>query len=258
MNHAEAVKHLIWNLRIDFDPMGIRFVMDESEIPNLPVTHKPKSKLTFCQFLAASRQAHYAFFMEPSKCLCENAAPVFGFRELDEATDTKQHMKYFRDKVLAWLAPQQKARLPLGKCKGIYIAPLPEFDKAGLDPSVVFVMCVPYQAYHLLNDYMTATKKPNLSFFHTPNSAVCSGSVWVYNNHTVNMTTMCAGSKTSGKTEMGYMNVFIPGDQFISTMEQQVRRCEDTGGPSLLGKGGQPWPGLDACKSCPMFKFEEI
>ena len=258
MDYSQAVKHLIWNLRLDYDPVGIRFIMDDAEIPDLPVTHQSKTRLTFCQFLAAVRQAHFALYMPADRCLCENAGPVFGFRELEEEADTRQHMKYFRNKLLAWLAPQQKARLPLGTCKGIFMAPLADFDKAGLDPSVAFVMCVPFQAYHLLNDYMAAMKKPNLTFFHTPNSAVCAGSVWAHQHRTANMTTMCAGSKTSGKTEMNHMNVFIPGDQFLETMAQQVRRVDATGGPSLLGEGGQSWPGLDACKGCPMFKFEKV
>jgi uncharacterized protein (DUF169 family) len=258
MNYTDAVKHLIWNLRLDFDPVGIRYVKDTSEIKHLSVTHKSKAKLTFCQYLAACRQACYALYMAPSACLCENAPAVFGFRELHQETDTIHHMKYFSDADLAWKASKQKAKLPIGECKGIYIAPLAAFDKTDLAPSIIFIMCLSYQAYHILNDYMNAAGKPNLTFFHTPNSAVCSGSVWAYNNHTANLTTMCAGSKTSGKSEMAYMNLFIPGDQFIATIEQQVKRCNETGGPSLLGKGGQHWPGLDACKSCPMFRFEEV
>jgi uncharacterized protein (DUF169 family) len=119
-------------------------------------------------------------------------------------------------------------------------------------------MAVPYQAYHNLKDYMGAMHKPNLTFFATPNSAVCSGSVYSYNNNTANMTTMCAGSKTSGKTEMNYMNIFIPGDQILATAGQLEKRIKETGGPSLLGKGGQPWPGLDVCAGCPMVKFEKI
>jgi hypothetical protein len=34
-------------------------------------------------------------------------------------------------------------------------------------------------------------------------------------------------------------------------------RCEQ-GGPSVLGKGYKPWPGLDVCKDCPLFKFEPV
>ena len=159
---------------------------------------------------------------------------------------------------MSWRAPQEKQKLVYGKTKGIYLAPLETFDDAGKEPSVVFMMATPFQCYHILNDYMGAFNKPNLTFFATPNSAVCSGSVYAYNNHTVNMTTMCAGSKTSGKTEMGYMNLFIPGDQIIPTVQQLLKRIDETGGPSLLGAGGQPWPGLDVCSGCPMVKFEKL
>lgn len=257
MNYTEMHKQFIWNVRLDFDPVGIRYIYDESEIEKLPITHRSKAKITYCQYLAAARQQRSALFMEPKKLLCQNAYPVFGFRELDKEADTKRHLKYLQDEELAWEAPQQKIKLEKG-CLGIYMAPLDYFDKIDLAPSVVFFVTTPYQAYHLLNDYMGAMKKPNLQFFHTPNSAVCSGSVYAYIKNTANMTTMCAGSKTSGKTEMNYVNVFIPGGQINAMAEQQKARVEKGEGASLLGKGSQAWPGLDACKGCPMFKFEAV
>ena len=42
------------------------------------------------------------------------------------------------------------------------------------------------------------------------------------------------------------------------TANQMAKRIETTGGPSLLGKGGQAWPGLDVCSGCPMVKFEKV
>ena len=182
MDYTKAREQLIMNIRLDFDPVGVRFVFDEAEIEKLPVSHKAKAKITYCQFLTAVRQERFALLMEPGKCLCENAAPVFGFRELEKEADTKRHLKYLVDPETAWQAPQEKAKLELGACKGIYMAPVDWFDETEYAPSVVFMVCTPYQAYHLLDDYMGAMKRPNLTFFHTPNSAVCSGSVWSYNN----------------------------------------------------------------------------
>jgi uncharacterized protein (DUF169 family) len=132
------------------------------------------------------------------------------------------------------------------------------FDEIGVEPDMVFFMLLPYQAYHVLNDYMSATKRSNLTFNHTPNSAVCSASVWAFTNNTANLTTMCAGSKTSGKSDMSMMNLFIPGKQIKASAAQFLRRIADMGGPSVLGKGGQPWPGLDVCKGCPLFKYEPV
>jgi uncharacterized protein (DUF169 family) len=264
MNHGEqitykhAVETLIMNFRLDFDPVGIRFVFNESEIPNLTISHQAKSKLSYCQYLAASRSAKYALFLSADQLQCKNAQPVFGFRELNKDVDGKKHIKYLLDPELSWQAPQEKAKFEVGVLKGIYMAPLHFFDFIDYKPSVVFMMVVPYQAYHILNDYMGALKIPNLAFFATPNSAVCSGSVYAYQNMTANMNTMCAGSKASGKTEMNYMNLFIPGDHILKTVGQLEKRIEITGGPSLLGKGGEPWPGLDTCKGCPVFRFEEV
>lgn len=258
MNFTRAMEAYIWNFRLDFDPAGIKYIFDETIIDTLPVTHRTKSRLPFCQYLSAVRAAKHSLFMAPEKLLCKNAQPVFGFRELEKKIDGKNHRKYLLDPELSWQAPQEKAKLPVGDCKGIFMAPLNEFDQAGFTPDVVFFMAVPYQAYHILNDYMAAMKRPNLPFLQTPNSAVCSGSVYAYTHKTANMTTMCAGSKVSGKTEMNYMNIFIPGDHILDSAMQMERRIQETGGPSLLGKGGQPWPGLDVCTGCPMVKFEKV
>ena len=79
LNHESALTYkaardqLIMNIRLDFDPVGIRFVFDEDEIEKLPVTHKAKAKITYCQFLAAVRQERFALFMEPKKLLCEKS-----------------------------------------------------------------------------------------------------------------------------------------------------------------------------------------
>lgn len=258
MNYTEEHNAFIWNFRLDFDPVGIRYIFDEDEIEKLPVTHKSKAKISYCMYLAAARSARHSLFMPPDRLQCKNAQPVFGFRELTRDVDGKNHEKYLLDPDLSWEAPQQKARLDVGACKGIFMAPLDKFDEAGIEPHVVFMMVVPFQAYHIINDYMGATGKPNLTYFATPNSAVCSGSVYAYKNNTANLTTMCAGSKASGKTEMNYMNLFVPGNQIIDTAAQLQKRIEKTGGPSLLGKGGQAWPGLDVCSGCPMVKFEKV
>jgi uncharacterized protein (DUF169 family) len=248
----------IYYMRLDFDPVGIRFCFDEAETDQCCLNARAKAKLTYCQYLAMARSGRKAMFMNPEQLLCENAEPVFGFRDLDKEKDTKRHMKYLRDEKLAWQAPLEKAKLPLGSCRGIYMAPLDVFDQTGLDPHIVFFMALPYQVYHILNDYMGAMGVGNLKFNHTPNSAVCSVSVWAYNHNTANMTTMCAGSKTSGKSDMSMLNLFVPGAHIKLSARQLLTRVAEMGGPSVLGKGGESWPGMDVCKGCPLFKYEEI
>ncbi|MGA3113019.1 MAG: DUF169 domain-containing protein [Syntrophobacteraceae bacterium] len=258
LTYTDVVDTYIYYIRLDFDPVGVKFCADEAEISKYKVNAKAKAKLTYCQHLAMARGGHKSIFMPASQLLCENAEPVFGFRELDQGKDTKRHMKYLRDEKLAWEAPLGKAKLPPGSCYGIYTAPLAMFDTSGVDPDVVSFMLLPYQAYQVLNDYMGATGRSSLTFNHTPNSAVCSGSVWAFNHNTANMTTMCAGSKTSGKTDMAMLNLFVPGTQIKDSAAQLLKRVTEMGGPSVLGKGGEPWPGMDVCKGCPLFKYEVV
>jgi len=258
LTYTDITDTYIYYIRVDFDPVGIKFCTDEAEVSKLKLNAKAKAKLTYCQHLAMARGGRKAMYMPSNMLLCENAEPVFGFRDLDKEKDTKRHMKYLRKEELAWQAPEGKAKLPKGKYCGIYTAPLAMFDESGIDPDIVYFMLLPYQAYHVLNDYMSATNRSSLTFNHTPNSAVCSGSVWALVNNTANLTTMCAGSKTSGKSDMSMMNLFIPGTQIKASAAQFLKRITETGGPSVLGKGGQPWPGLDVCKGCPLFKYEAI
>ncbi len=258
LTYQDITDAYIYYVRVDFNPVGIKYCFDEAEIPKYKVNARAKAKLTFCQHLAMARGGHKATYMPSEKLLCENAQPVFGMRELDQVKDTKRHMKYLRDEKLAWESPSEKAKLPLGKCQGIYTAPLAMFDQGEVEPDIVFFMALPYQIYHILNDYMGGNGRSSLQFNHTPNSAVCSGSVWAYTHNTANMTTMCAGSKTSGKSDMCMMNLFVPGGQIKPSAAQLLKRVGDMGGPSVLGKGGEPWPGLDVCKGCPLFKYEDL
>lgn len=149
-----------------------------------------------------------------------------------------------------------KTKLPVGKLKGIVTAPL---YKATFKPDVIFFIVNVFQAYHILNDYIGGTKTTTVNSTHTVNSAVCSGSVDCYLNHTASMKTMCAGSFTSGKTEKGEVNVFIPGDQIEAVAKQLLTRShQNKGGASFVGVGGQEYPGMDVCKKCPMIRFKEV
>jgi hypothetical protein len=54
---------------------------------------------------------------------------------------------------------------------------------------------------------------------------------------------------------MSMMNLFIPGEHIKPSAGRLLARATEMGGPSVLGKGGQPWPGMDACKGCPLFQI---
>jgi hypothetical protein len=57
---------------------------------------------------------------------------------------------------------------------------------------------------------------------------------------------------------MSMMNLLVPGTQIKDSAAQLLKRVTGMGGPSVLGKGGEPWPGMDVCKGCPLFKYETV
>ncbi len=246
----DALEYL---LRLDYHPVAIKFFFDQEEFDNFQAEKVPGPKMTFCQIALASRQNGFVVKASEKNLLCGNAKTVFGFREAEDA-EVDGHVKYTADWDLAKKCLLSKPKLPLGKLKGFATAPL---GKANFEPSVVFFVVNPLQAYHLLNDYVGAFGEHPLIFKHTVNSAVCGGSVGCYKDNSINMNTMCAGSYTSGKTEKGEVNIFIPGGKIAQVVKQLIKRTNIYGGPSMLGSPGQEFPGLDVCKKCPMIRFKD-
>ncbi len=81
LSYADVRDAYIYHIRIDFDPVGIRFCCNEQEQSQYRLNAQAKAKLTYCQYLAMARSGRKAMFMKPEQLLCENAEPVFGFRE---------------------------------------------------------------------------------------------------------------------------------------------------------------------------------
>nr|WP_315990347.1 DUF169 domain-containing protein [Desulforamulus aquiferis] len=165
-----------------------------------------------------------------------------------------EQIKYTGDWDLAKKCMDARPKLPLGQLKGIMTAPL---YKTPIEPDVVFFVVDVFQAYHILNDYMAGCNITSISSNHTINSVVCGGSVRCFQENTPEMKTMCAGSFTSGKTEKGEVNLFIPGKHIGQLAKRLIQRTLKSGGSSFLGSGGQEFPGIDVCKKCPMIRFKD-
>lgn len=253
MTYAQAQEIFERQLKLDYHPVAIKFVKSAEELESIKVEKRMAAKVTFCQFTAASRMAGYVLTGTKDNILCDNCLTTFGYTEPSE-DEAKGHLKYVLDLEKAKQVLATKPRLPLGEIAGFMSAPL---AKTPLDPDVVMFICNPLQAYHILNDYIGAFSVHPLQFNHTVNSAVCGGAVWTYLNHKPNMNTMCAGSYTSGKTEKGEVNVFIPGDQILDVAKQLAHRSEVSGGASFP-YNGTDFPGLDVCKKCPMIRFKDV
>lgn len=252
INYAQAQELFERLLKLDYHPVAIKFFKSLEEAKEYKAEKRMAAKVTFCQFTAASRMANYVLKGTNENILCENCLTSFGFTEPSDE-EAKGHMKYVVDFEKAKQVLATKPRLQVGAIKAFMTAPL---AKTPVEPDVIMFVCNPLQAYHILNDYIGAFNVHPLQFNHTVNSAVCGGAVWSYLNHKPNMTTMCAGSYTSGKTEKGEVNVFIPGDQILDVAKQLAFRTEFSGGASLPYNGTE-WPGLDVCKKCPLIRFKD-
>lgn len=252
MDYNRAQEVLERLLKLDYHPVGIKFFVSPEEADKYQAEKKVMGRLTFCQFTAASRMAGYVLKGSKEHILCESCLTTFGYAEPSEE-EARRHMKYVLDLEKAREIVAGKPRFSLGEIHSFLMAPL---GKMTVAPDVVLFICNPLQAYHILNDYVGAFNVHPLQFNHTVSSSVCGGAVWSYLHHKPNMNTMCSGSYTSGKTEKGEVNVFIPGDQILGVASQLVKRTEYSNGASFPYSGTE-WPGLDVCKKCPMIRFKD-
>lgn len=253
LNYVDMHKAMQALYKLEYNPVAVKFFFDQEEYDNFEAEKVPGPKMTYCQVALASRCDDYITKFDADKLLCGNAKTVFGMREASEE-EVDGHVKYTNNWDLAKACLEAKPMLPLGELKGVATAPL---YKATFEPDVVFMITDVFQAYHILNDYIGATGKPSLVFTHTINSAVCGGTVGCYQKQTLEMKTMCAGSYTSGKTEKGEINIFIPGNHIAAFAKQLITRSAKYGAASMVGPGGQEYPGMDVCKKCPMIKFKD-
>lgn len=253
MTFPEAQELFERLLKLDYHPVAIKFFRSEEEANQYRAEKKAAAKMTFCQFTTGSRMGNHVLKGTAENILCENCLTSFGYQAPSEK-EAMGHFKYVIDAEYTNKVLETKPRFPLGEMYGFLTAPL---AKTPVDPDVVMFVCNPFQAYHILNDYIGAFHVHPLQFYHTVNSAVCGGAVWSYMNQKPQMNVMCAGSYTSGKTEKGEVNVFIPGGQIMAVARQLALRTKISGGTSLLYENNE-WPGLDVCKKCPMVRFKDV
>lgn len=246
---------LMNELRLMHYPVAIRYIFDQQELENYrdQVPHYlPSKPLTFCQAEIGARMEGLSILLEKDRLGCSNAKYVFGWKEFDEA-EVKSHLKYARDLDQAEAFVLSKPRLPEGKLLAVAVSPLAE---AAVPPHVVHFYCDNMQAYHLAVDWMAVMNVHPLRPVMTMNSAACGGNVQAYNSDSMNIFLACSGSYNSGKTERGEINVSIPGDQLPLVVERLLARSRDKGGAAIT-RLGDPFPGGDICKNCPLISFKK-
>jgi len=252
LSYADVEEIFEKYFKLDYHPVAIKFFTSEEEAKKYKSEKRFRAKATFCQFAAAARFSGLIMKGDGSRLLCENAKTNFGFTE-PTLSEAKGHMKYVQDLAFCHEVVKTKPKFKKGQITHFLTAPL---GRTPVEPDVVMFVLNPFQAYHILNDYIARYQQHPLQFNHTVNSAVCSGAVWSVQQNKPNMTTMCAGSYTSGKTEKGEVNLFIPGKRIEGVAEQTLNRVKKNNGSSLIASYNE-WPGMDACKKCPLLMLKD-
>jgi uncharacterized protein (DUF169 family) len=254
ISHAGIVFALRNFLKMKYYPVAVKYFFDEKELEDFKTNTEYKESLhpvTFCAYVAASRQRGDTLLGTASKMGCSNAKYVMKWKEIDDA-EIKSHLKYTKSREQAEKFLKTKKRLakePLA----FATAPL---HKATFKPDLIHGMCDPLQSYHLANDWDAAFDNHPFEMTMTMNSSICHGCVQCFVVDKFNVTQMCSSSYTAGKTEQGEVNWIMPYEQMEPTIHWMLERTIRDGGVSFP-RTGETYPGFDICKLCPFLTFKK-
>jgi len=248
LSHSDIVFALRNLLKFKYYPVAVKFFFSDDELNSFRQNAEYKEALhpfTMCHFIAASRQHGDILLGDKAKTGCSNARFVLGWKDLDE-NEINAHLKYTKNREQAETFVRTKKRIPPGLL-AYATAPL---HKSPFEPDVVHGMSDVLQSYHLGNDWCAAFDIHPFQMTMTMNSSVCHGIVQCHINQEPNITPMCSGSYTSGKTEQGEINWIWPGSHLEKTLRWTLERIVRDGGASFP-RTGDTYPGFDICKLCP-------
>lgn len=241
-------------LKMKYYPVAVKYFFDQAELDAFKENVEFKTALkpiTFCAYVAASRQGGEVLLGTADKMGCANAKFVLNWKQIDDA-EIKSHLKYTKDWDQAERFVKTKKRLakePLA----FATAPL---HKAPFTPDLIHGMCDTLQSYHLGNDWNAAFDNHPLQNVMTMNSSICHGCVQCHVTQKFNITQMCSSSYTAGKTEQGEINWIMPYTQMEPTVHWMLERTVRDGGVSFP-RTGETYPGFDICKLCPFLTFKK-
>lgn len=241
-------------LKMKYYPVAVKYFFKEDELEDFKKNADYKVSgpaVTFCAYVAASRQRGDILLGNAKKVGCGNAKFVMKWKEMDE-DEIKSHLKYTKDRAQAERFVKTKKRLPEAPL-AFATAPL---HKAPFKPDLIHGMCDPLQSYHLANDWDAAFDTHPFEMIMTMNSSICHGCVQCFVMDKFNVTQMCSSSYTAGKTEQGEVNWIMPYAQMEPTVHWMLERTVRDGGVSFP-RTGETYPGFDICKLCPLLNFKE-
>lgn len=240
-------------LKMKYYPVAVKYFFEQAQVDTFKENVDYKTALhpvTFCAYVAASRQRGDILLGTEDKMGCSNAKYVLAWKALDDA-EIKSHLKYTRDWEQAQRFVKTKKRLP-DPPLAFATAPL---HTAPFTPDLVHGVCDTLQSYHLANDWDAVYDVHPFEMVMTMNSSVCHGCVQCYVTRKFNVTQMCSSSYTAGKTEQGEINWIMPYAQMEPTVHWMLERTIRDGGVSFP-RTGETYPGFDVCKLCPFLTFK--
>lgn len=255
LGYQEMEKILMDELRLYHHPIAVTWLFTDEEVEAFKraTPHvTPVKPLTYCQWEIAARMQGKTVLGFKEDLGCSNGHVSFGWKDIDEK-EIKSQIKYCVDLDQAERFLRSKPRMPLGALKAIAVGPL---GKAAVKPHVIHFYCDNMQSYHLAIDYMAATDQHPLRPCVTMSSSACGGTVFTWLEKTFNLCPACSGSYNAGKTERGEVNAFIPAEHLEATVKRLLQRIEQKGSSSIT-RPGDPFPGGDICKNCPLIIFKD-
>ena len=255
MTYRDMQDALMRELRLYHYPVAVSYCESEEKLREFKARARyvtPVKPITFCQWEVAARMQRTTVLADKDALGCSNALVTFGWKEID-ANEIKSQLKYCVDLEQAERFMGSKPRLPSGWLKAVVVGPLGD---CVLPPDVVHFYCDNMQSYHLAVDYMAATDTHPLHPQVLMSSSACGGGVFCWQQQSFNMGPACSGSYNAGKTERGEVNVFIPGARIEAVVKRMLARIEGSGGGSVT-RPGDPFPGSDICKNCPLIVFRK-
>ncbi|MDR0815927.1 MAG: DUF169 domain-containing protein [Desulfovibrio sp.] len=254
LSYTEMEKILMCELKLYHNPVAVTWLFTDAEVAEFRAKTScvmPAKPLTFCQWEIAARMQGKTVLGGRERLGCTNAQVSFGWKDIDDR-EIKSQIKYCTDLDQAERFLRSKPRMPLDSLKAVAVSPL---GKAAAAPHVVHFYCDNLQSYHLAVDYMAATDTHPLRPQIAMSSSACGGSVFTSREKTFNCCPACSGSYNAGKTERGEVNVFIPGWQIEAVVKRLLQRIEKSGSSSVT-RPGDPFPGGNICKNCPLIAFK--
>ncbi len=255
LTYKEMQDLLMRELRLYHFPIAINFHKTQADVEEFKKKARyvePVKPITYCQWEITARMQGQTVLATKEKLGCTNSQVSFGWKDIDEA-EIKSQSKYCKDLAQAERFLRSKPRLPLNSIVAVSVGPLAD---AVMQPDVVHFYCDNLQSYHLAVDYMAGTDTHPLRPMVTMSSSACGGSVFTHLEQSMNMCPACSGSYNAGKTERGELNVFIPGAHIGPTVDRLMERIAKTGAASI-SRPGDPFPGADICKNCPLIIFKK-